>query len=114
MGVRLFSEFRSDRGDKYKIEIHDTQFVAASTEFKVDSRGFELTYDGETDDIVSPIVGSKLTFGAYSTDGTFETFIALLKTFQETIHRNPISKILRTLCGTKWKKKKEILFSMAK
>ena len=69
MGVRLFSEFRSDRGDKYKIEIHDTQFVAASTEFKVDSRGFELTYDGETDDIVSPIVGSKLTFGAYSNDG---------------------------------------------
>ena len=87
MGVRLFSEFRSDRGDKYKIEIHDTQFVAASTEFKVDSRGFELTYDGETDDIVSPIVGSKLTFGAYSTDGTFETFIALLKTFQETRFR---------------------------
>ena len=87
MGVRLYSEFLSDRGDKYKIEIHDTQFVAASTEFNVDSRGFELTYDGETDDIVSPIVGSKLTFGAYSTDGTFETFIALLKSFQETRFR---------------------------
>ena len=87
MGVRLYSEFLSDRGDKYKIEIHDTQFVAASTTFNVDSRGFELTYDGETDDIVSPIVGSKLTFGAYSTDGTFETFIALLKSFQETRFR---------------------------
>jgi hypothetical protein len=87
MAIRLFSEFKSDLGILYRIEIHDTEWAAASTEFNVDSRGFELTYDGETDDIVSPIVGSKLTFGAYSTDGTFETFIALLKTFQENRFR---------------------------
>jgi hypothetical protein len=87
MAIRLFSEFKSDLGILYRIEIHDTEWAAASTEFNVDSRGFELTYDGETDDIVSPIVGSKLTFGAYSENGTFETFIALLKTFQENRFR---------------------------
>ena len=87
MAVRLYSEFKSDRGILYRIEIHDTEWVAASTTFKVDSRGFELTYDGETDDIVSPIVGSKLTFGAYSENGTFETFVDLLKTFQENRFR---------------------------
>ena len=87
MAIRLYSEFKSDRGYNYKIEIHDTQWIAASTTFKVDSRGFELTYDGETDDIVSPIVGSKLTFGAYSENGTFETFVDLLKTFQENRFR---------------------------
>ena len=87
MAVRLYSEFKSDLGILYLIEIHDTQWVAASTEFNVDSRGFELNYDGETDDIVSPIVGSKLTFGAYSENGTFETFVDLLKTFQENRFR---------------------------
>jgi hypothetical protein len=87
MAVRLYSEFKSDQGDQYKIEIHDSQWLAVATEFNVDSRGFELTYEGETDDIVSPIVGSKLTFGAYAANGTFETFIDTLKSFQENRFR---------------------------
>ena len=87
MAVRLYSEFKSDRGDQYKIEIHDTQWLAVSTTFNVDSRGFELTYEGETDDIVSPIVSSRLQFGAYATDNTFETFIDTLKLFQENRFR---------------------------
>lgn len=93
MAVRLYSEFRSDRGDQYKIEIHDSQWIAAATEFNVDSRGFQLTYEGETDDIVSPIVGSKLTFGAYSTNATFETFIDTLKSFQENRFRVVVRRI---------------------
>lgn len=93
MAVRLYAEFRSDRGDQYKIEIHDSQWLAVATEFNVDSRGFELTYEGETDDIVSPIIGSKLTFGAYSTDGTFETFIDTLKSFQENRFRIVVRRI---------------------
>jgi hypothetical protein len=87
MAVRLYSEFKSDQGILYRIEIHDTQWLAAATTFNVDSRGFELTYEGETDDIVSPIVGSKLTFGAYSANATFETFINTLKEFQENRFR---------------------------
>jgi len=93
MAVRLYAEFRSDRGDQYKIEIHDSQWVAAATEFNVDSRGFELTYEGETDDIVSPIIGSRLSFGAYSTNATFETFIETLKTFQENRFRVVVRRI---------------------
>ena len=93
MAVRLFAEFRSDRGDQYKIEIHDSQWLAVATEFNVDSRGFELTYEGETDDIVSPVVGSKLSFGAYSTNGTFETFIDTLKGFQENRFRVVVRRI---------------------
>lgn len=87
MAVRLYSEFKSDQGILYRIEIHDTQWLAAATTFNVDSRGFELTYEGETDDIVSPIIGSRLSFGAYSANATFETFINTLKTFQENRFR---------------------------
>ena len=90
MAVRLYAEFRSDRGDQYKIEIHDSQWLAVATEFNVDSRGFELTYEGETDDIVSPIVGSKLSFGMYINNSTTETFIETLKTFQENRFRTAV------------------------
>lgn len=93
MAVRLYAEFRSDRGDQYKIEIHDSQWLAVATEFNVDSRGFELTYEGETDDIVSPIIGSRLSFGAYSANATFETFIETLKTFQENRFRVVVRRI---------------------
>lgn len=93
MAVRLYAEFRSDRGDQYKIEIHDSQWLAVATEFNVDSRGFELTYEGETDDIVSPIIGSRLSFGAYSTNATFETFIETLKSFQENRFRIVVRRI---------------------
>lgn len=87
MAVRLYSEFNTDQGDLYKIEIHDSSWVASSTAFTVDGRGFELSYQGETDDIISPIVSSRLTFGAYSQDGTFELFIDTLKQFQENRFR---------------------------
>lgn len=87
MAVRLYSEFSSSEGNRYKIEIHDSQWLAVATTFKVDGAGFQLTYDGETDDIISPIVSSKLTFGAYSENATFETFINTLKTFQENRFR---------------------------
>jgi hypothetical protein len=88
MSVRLYSEFSSSEGNIYKIEIHDSSWGAApSSEFKVDGSGFQLTYDGETDDIISPIVSSKLTFGCYSENATFETFINTLKTFQENRFR---------------------------
>jgi hypothetical protein len=102
MAIRLFSEFKSDNGTQYKIEIHDANWLAAATEFNVDSRGFDLTYEGETDDIVSPIVGSKLTFGAYSANGTFETFIDTLKTFQENRFQLAVRKYNGTSYDLYW------------
>ena len=87
MAIRFKSEFTSDNGDSYKIEIHDSAWLGATYDFNVDSRGFELEYTGETDDIVSPIIGSKLCIGAYSNDGQFETFIQSLKGYQENRFR---------------------------
>lgn len=83
MAIRFQTEFTSDQGDTYKIEIHDTDWLGGVYDFNVDSRGFELEYTGETDDIVSPIIASRLCVGAYSNDGQFETFITSLKDYQE-------------------------------
>ena len=87
MAIRFQSEFTSDNGDSYKIEIHDSKWLGGTYTFNVDSRGFQLEYTGETDDIVSPIIGSKLCVGAYSNDGQFETFIDSLKGYQENRFR---------------------------
>lgn len=75
MGLRLFSEFKSSNGKQYKIEIHQTGFVGTTTSFNVAEDGFQLEYNGETDDIVSPIIGSKCVVSAYNNVGTFDTFM---------------------------------------
>ena len=75
MGLRLFSEFKSSNGKQYKIEIHQTGFSGTTTSFNVAEDGFKLEYSGETDDIVSPIIGSKCVVSAYNNVGTFDTFM---------------------------------------
>jgi len=75
MGLRLFSEFKSSNGKQYKIEIHQTGFVGTTTSFNVAEDGFKLEYSGETDDIVSPIIGSKCVVSAYNNVGAFDTFL---------------------------------------
>ena len=92
MAVRFKSEFTSNTADSYKIEIHDSEWLGGTYDFVVDSRGFELDYSGETDDIVSPVIGSRAVIGAYSNDGFFETFINSLKEYQENRFRVVIYK----------------------
>ena len=84
MGVLLYSVFKSDYGSDFTIEIIDTEFSGTPTEFKTDSTGFTLDYSAETDDIVSPIIGSSCTVGMYVENATQEAdFINLLKDYQE-------------------------------
>ncbi|MDG1949722.1 MAG: hypothetical protein P8J32_02765, partial [bacterium] len=87
MGVRLKAEFHSDQNNLYKIEIHDSTWVAAAYTFNVDGTGFQLSYNGETDDIVSPIVGSNVTVNAYNESTQFDSFISDLTEHQENRFR---------------------------
>ena len=83
MGLRLYSEFHSSTDKLFKIEIHDTSFSGTAEAFTVASDGFTLNYSGETDDIVSPIIGSNCTISAYNNSDAFDTFINALKSYQE-------------------------------
>jgi hypothetical protein len=83
MGLRLYSEFHSSTDKLFKIEIHDTSFSGTAEAFTVASDGFALNYSGETDDIVSPIIGSNCTISAYNNSDAFDTFINALKGYQE-------------------------------
>lgn len=83
MGLRLYSEFHSSTDKLFKIEIHDSSFSGDAEAFTVASDGFTLNYSGETDDIVSPIIGSNCTISAYNNSDAFDTFINALKSYQE-------------------------------
>jgi len=84
MGLRLYSEFHSSTDKLFKIEIHDSSYSGTAEAFTVASDGFTLDYSGETDDIVSPIIGSKVTISAYNNSSAFDTFISALKNYQES------------------------------
>ena len=84
MALRLYSEFHSSTDKLFKIEIHDTSFTGTAESFPVASNGFDLNYSGETDDIVSPIIGSNCTISAFNTSAAFDSFISALKGYQES------------------------------
>ena len=83
MALRLYSEFHSSTDKLFKVEIHDEDFTGEAEAFTVASDGFTLNYNGETDDIVSPIIGSNCTISAYNNSSAFDTFISALKNYQE-------------------------------
>ena len=83
MALRLYSEFYSSTDKLFKVEIHDEDYTGEAEAFTVASDGFTLNYNGETDDIVSPIIGSSCTISAYNNSSAFDTFISALKNYQE-------------------------------
>jgi hypothetical protein len=83
MALRLYSEFHSSTDKLFKVEIHDADFTGEAEAFTVASDGFTLNYNGETDDIVSPIIGSNCTISAYNNSSAFDSFISALKNYQE-------------------------------
>lgn len=83
MAVRLYSEFKSDTGQLFKVEIHDTDFTGTASTFKVAGDGFTLNYEGGIDNIVAPVVGSECQISAFNTTSAFDLFITDLKAHQE-------------------------------
>jgi hypothetical protein len=62
MAVRYRSEFKSDKLIDWKIDIHDSDFSGDVILFKVKSNGFELSHQGENQDIINPILASEVKF----------------------------------------------------
>jgi hypothetical protein len=102
MGLRLQSEFHSSTNKLYKIEIYQEGYSAGITSFTVASDGFTLEYSGETDDIVSPIIGSRCTINAYNEVGAFDSFINKLTNRQEHLFYVKISLYEGTGYKTFW------------
>ena len=83
MALRLYSEFHSDQGDLYKVEIHDSEWLGGAYTFELGGDGFTLDYSGQTDDLISPVVSSACTFDMAVRTGQTLNFLNTLKTYQE-------------------------------
>ena len=81
--VRYYTEFRTSRGDFYLLEIWDTAFTGTESRVYCDGNGFQLTHDGETDELFSPIIGSSVMFNLYNQDSAFDTFLGDILTQQD-------------------------------
>ncbi len=60
MAVRFYSEFKDDKGENWRVEIHDEDFTGTASEYTSGASGFELTYNGDTEKPLQPIVGSSV------------------------------------------------------
>lgn len=76
MAVRFLSEHTSSAGRLYKIKISDPDFVGVTIRFATDSRGFALSYEGDANDNLAPLITSRLEFGMYIEDANHEAFIS--------------------------------------
>jgi hypothetical protein len=92
MAIRLYSEFLSDQGTQYKIELHDSEWLGGAHQFECDADGFTLNYSGETDDIISPIISSECEIGVAIRTGQVLNYFDALKTYQENRFRVVVYK----------------------
>jgi hypothetical protein len=75
-GLRYKSHFDSSNGAKYRIAIYDTEFLGDGPgQFCTGPEGFELSYEGNTDDIWKPFVPSRLEFKFNVEDSIDEAFV---------------------------------------
>jgi len=83
MGIRLQSEFKTFKGDQFKVKIIDSGFSGTATDVNLGGDGFTLTHDGETDAVYSPIVGSSVDFTIYNDDSAVDSFRTALLNAQD-------------------------------
>ena len=102
MGLRLQSEFHSLTDKLFKIEIYQQNYGSGITSFTVASDGFTLEYVGETDDIVSPIIGSRCIINAYNQVGAFDSFINKVTNRQEHLFYVKVSRDTGSGYQTYW------------
>ena len=74
---RYSSTFYSHNNIKWEIDIYDSDLGSpGSGDFSVDDQGFNLSYNGDQDDTLCPIVGSELRFsGIIGEDANFYVMI---------------------------------------
>lgn len=81
--VRFWSEYKSFTGDDYRIEIWDTEHTGDATEFTTGSEGFNLRYEGETNEPNSPILSTSCDIRFYMQNAAHEALITDITASQE-------------------------------
>lgn len=73
MATRFLAAFGSEKGGSYLVYIDDSDFAGSTTDFKVER--LEITWQGETEERFSPIIGSRAKVSMIVNSATLETFV---------------------------------------
>lgn len=76
MAQRFYSEFTSEHGIDYIVQVWDTAFVGTPIEFNLGAGGFQLSYTSDTSERTATIFASQVEFTFYVQNGfhlSFET-----------------------------------------
>jgi len=85
-GNRLYSEFKNDNGDVYRVSIYDTNATwnpANASTFKLGSDGFTLSYSGNNEQQHQPIIPSTVEFTLYEETSAHTQTLDLMFSFPE-------------------------------
>lgn len=81
--IRLFGQFKDERGTQWKVNVHDADFTGSPTEIVLASDGFILQYQGDNESRMQPIIGSALSFGVQVQSSAVEGILGLIETSEE-------------------------------
>jgi hypothetical protein len=96
-GERLYSEFKDNEGDVWRVSIYDTNATwdaANKTAFTLGSDGFVLQYSGNNEQQHDPVIGSSVQFVLFEQVAAHTQTLDLLYSFPEgrlllDIYRDP-------------------------
>jgi len=81
--IRLYAEFQDDLGTEYRLNIHQEGWQVSPVEFYLGADGFTLSYSGDNENRMQPIIGSELTFTLTEDNAQHSLFITALATSQD-------------------------------
>jgi hypothetical protein len=81
--IRLYAEFQDDLGTEYRLNIHQAGWQVSPVEFYLGADGFTLSYSGDNENRMQPIIGSELTFTLTEDNAQHSLFITALATSQD-------------------------------
>jgi len=96
-GERLYSEFKDDSGEVWRVSIYDTNAAWDAdnkTSFKLGAEGFVLRYSGNNEQEHDPVIGSSVNFTLFEEVAAHTQTLDLLYSFPEgrllvDIYRDP-------------------------
>lgn len=92
--IRLYSEFKDELGDDWRVNVHDANFTGTTQTFKLGADGFVLRYSGHNENRYQPVIGSEVTFTLMEENATHTSFMDDLATgseqrFSVSIYKDP-------------------------
>ena len=67
MALRFYGEFKDDQGEDWRVNIYDDEHTTGASQATLGPAGFQLSYDGDNENVFQHVIGSSVTFEMFDT-----------------------------------------------